>query len=803
MKRVTIVRDGDSEKSFSFDDYPLSIGGPGAQIPLGPKQPVAAHIGDEQGHPFIQPVAGGDVVWHNHERLSESAWLKSGDQIQIDDRLIRWQVQGDQILVNLGSADSVVTASPADMVPPPISARMDRSLPIPEAAPRSKYVRWITGSLFAGLLMAAMFVLLATPLLITVEPEAESLSLSGTFPVARLPGRILALPGDYLLTVEKPGYEKLQIPVSLDFGKASALKLQLKKLPGLLSLETRPPGAALTIDGKPQGTTPIVDLPLSAGAHSLKVEAERYRTIEQVLEVVGLGERQSLSLELQPDWAPVSISSEPPGAEILENGESIGRTPATLELVEGEHVLLLKLAGFKSHRQPLSVVAGKAQMLSSIELTPADGRLTLKTSPTGGVVSVDGKYKGVAPLEIPLASGESHRIKVTKAGFASRELSLTLEPDQTRELVVEFSPLKGVLFVTGEPGDATLLVDGQERGKAINRLELNAGRHLIEVRKRGYTSYRTEMQVDAGGSHTLEVVLKKKGTNPPSGLPASAAGNRSRVSAPSPGASLVRIEPSAPFTMGASRREAGRRANENLHKVELRRPFLLGIREVTNGEFRRFRPGHDSGQSGGVSLNGDRQPVVNVSWEDAVRYLNWLSEKEGLPKAYKARGESMVLIRPVNRGYRLPTEAEWARAARFPQPGQSKKFPWPGDHPVPPEPWGNYADSSAAGQLSLFMEDYNDGYPVTAPVASFRANELGLHDLDGNVAEWVQDYYSVHPGRGKGVARDPTGPETGRHRVVRGAGWRDASLTELRLSYRDYSVKPRNDLGFRVARYLD
>ena len=129
--------------------------------------------------------------------------------------------------------------------------------------------------------------------------------------------------------------------------------------------------------------------------------------------------------------------------------------------------------------------------------------------------------------------------------------------------------------------------------------------------------------------------------------------------------------------MGASRREQGARANEYQRLVELTRPFYIGLREVTNVEYRAFRPQHRAGLAGSHSLDGDRQPVVQVSWEDAVEYLNWLSEQDGLPPAYERRGESYALIQPPTIGYRLPTEAEWAFAARF-SGGRTDRFAWPG-----------------------------------------------------------------------------------------------------------------------------
>jgi formylglycine-generating enzyme required for sulfatase activity len=119
----------------------------------------------------------------------------------------------------------------------------------------------------------------------------------------------------------------------------------------------------------------------------------------------------------------------------------------------------------------------------------------------------------------------------------------------------------------------------------------------------------------------------------------------------------------------------------------------------------------------------------------------------------------------------------------------------------PPGNSGNYADETAAGMLPIIVREYSDGYLFAAPVGQFPANKAQIYDLAGNIAEWTHDYYDVYTGGADQVLRDPTGPETGDLHVVRGASWRHGSITELRLSYRDYALKPRNDLGFRIARY--
>jgi formylglycine-generating enzyme required for sulfatase activity len=98
---------------------------------------------------------------------------------------------------------------------------------------------------------------------------------------------------------------------------------------------------------------------------------------------------------------------------------------------------------------------------------------------------------------------------------------------------------------------------------------------------------------------------------------------------------------------------------------------------------------------------------------------------------------------------------------------------------------------------------YDDGYASTAPVGTFKANPIGIFDGGGNVAEWVNDWYTVPtPGVTTPVV-DPVGPRRGSSHVVRGSSWHHAGVTELRLSYRDYSAVARADLGFRIARNAD
>ena len=251
--------------------------------------------------------------------------------------------------------------------------------------------------------------------------------------------------------------------------------------------------------------------------------------------------------------------------------------------------------------------------------------------------------------------------------------------------------------------------------------------------------------------------------------------------------------------MGAPRREPGRRANEREREIILNKPFYLSRKPVTNKEFRRFRKDHDSGAAQEHLLNGDDQPVVNVSWEDAVQFLNWLSRQEGLVPFYRESGDTFVPANQNAHGYRLPTEAEWAYAARIAEREKSDRFPWQGSFP-PRKVTGNFADESARTLLPNIIGGYNDGFPVTSPVGTFPPNQAGFYDMGGNVSEWCHDYYTAYTSS-TAKAVNPLGPESGTHRVIRGSSWRDSSIMELRLSYRGYHRQGQDYVGFRIARY--
>jgi formylglycine-generating enzyme required for sulfatase activity len=356
--------------------------------------------------------------------------------------------------------------------------------------------------------------------------------------------------------------------------------------------------------------------------------------------------------------------------------------------------------------------------------------------------------------------------------------------------MVDLSARTGKVSVNVSPPDAVVYVDGQARGSGSQTLDLTAAPHEIEVRRNGYETWSRTLTPRPGYPQTVTASLRS--------LEAIRQASIVRELKTSQDATLVRVEPGR-FSLGSSRSEPGRRANEVIVPVEITKPFFIGTKEVTNREFRAFRASHDSGADVHISMAGDNNPVANVTWEDAVQFLNWLSREEGLTPAYKEEFGKWVPIYPFPDGYRLPTEAEWALALRYAGSDQAPRFNWGNDWP-PSEGAGNFADQSALELTPSQIPRYDDGFTSTAPVGRFRANALGIYDVGGNVAEWVNDYYAIPTPGQTTVQTDPTGPAQGSEYVIRGSSWRDALQGELRLSYRDSGSAARDDVGFRIAR---
>ena len=655
------------------------------------------------------------------------------------------------------------------------------------------------GALLSALAAALWFVVTARQVSIHIDPAPDALTLSGGWLAPRIGDHYLLRPGSYVLQAARACHRDLSHGFEVGADDRQEIRLAFQKLPGRLRIQAhrdgRPgeaiAGAEVSIDGR--AFMPIAMEPMEAepGRRRIEIRGDRYRPAAADVEVEGCDRIQEVVLGLTPNWSGVSISSIPAGASVKVDGRPLGKTPIEVELAAGAHDIEISADRYKTWRSRLEVGAGQPVALPEVRLEPADGRLAIRSRPTGASALVDGRYVGQTPVEVDVAPGKEHEVRLSKSGYEAASQKVTVVSGEVKALETALPALEGVVHFKVEPADAELLINGAVRGKVPAELRLAAVEQVVEIRKEGFEPFRGQVLPRPSYPQELKVTLKRREAAPTA---AAGAGLIRAANA----YELKRVEPGA-FSMGSSRREQGRRANETLQSVRMTRAFYLGVREVTNREFRQFLTTHSSGTFKNQDLNAEDLPAVMVSWDQAALFCNWLSVKESLPPVYIQKDGRIVASEPLGKGYRLPTEAEWEFSARQ---AASAKYAWGDSYPPSPGA-GNYADESARGLIEVIIEGYNDGYPAVARPGKFKPTAAGFFDMGGNVAEWCHDYYAIEP---EGTAKesvDPTGPKEGSHRVVKGASWKQAGITHLRIAFRDYGAGGRNDLGFRICRYAE
>jgi len=639
---------------------------------------------------------------------------------------------------------------------------------------------------------AGWFILTAKSVFIQIDPVTAQIEITGGFAV-RMGQRYLVREGVYDIALMNEGYRDFSASLFVTDQQSQTHPFEMQKLPGLVTIESlNMQGARVQVDSVDLGTTPLIDVELEAGEHELVVTRDRYLPHTVSITVTGRSIRERFEVDLEPAWAVVTFTSQPSGAEVLVDGESVGLTPVNAELLQGERDVTLKLAGHKAWQEEFLVTAGRDMVAPEVLLVPADGLVFIRSNPSDASVTINGQFMGQTPLEVSLAPQQVHDITLFKAGYNETSRAIRTVPDEESEITIALEPILASVQIAAVPGDAELYINGEFRGMANQTLELMAASQLIEIRKQGYVPYSTEFTSRPGLDQAIRVTLKSLEEQ---------RREQIRPQITTVDGQILKLFNAGPFTMGASRREAGRRPNETIRPIILEKPFYFGLHEVTNEAFMRFNTEHASGTFQGQALGLNNQPVVQVSWQDAALYCNWLSEQEGLPVFYIVEEEEVVGFNADSIGYRLPTEAEWAWIARTDGSDSELRFAW-GDRLPPEGSPGNIADNSARSILGEIVIEYSDGYPVSAPIGQFDPNYHGVFDMTGNAAEWVHDYYGSVGTLGGVAEVDPLGPEAGQFHTIRGSSWANGSITELRLSFRDFGAEPRDDVGFRIARYL-
>ena len=794
-----IIQNGNQSKTVEQNNFPIRIGTDlNSEIVISGSlaEGLSATI-DRIGEKYLLQITSQSIhASMNGNKLKGSHWIENEDELIINNAVIQFEHQENDLLVSVSDISGEQ--------PTIFEKRQSKGIF------ENQTIRYIGFSVSLVVLYFSFYFFTAKAVKIDIFDDLNGELIAqdsdikidgGLFPSFKIGGRYLLRSGEYEISIQNEGYVSMNNEtLIIDENESQDRMFDLSRLPGKIVFTTNP-GVDFDLyvdDSEVSKATP--ETSISAGNRKIELRFDRYFPIEKEIFVNGKGEIQEYSFDLDPSWADVSISTEPVDVSIFNGNERLGNTPSTIQLIQGKNTLSLRKSGYKDYEIQLDIVAQDSVSLESLILSRLDVPLEIMSEPEGASININDEYRGLTPMEIMLEPLVEHKILISKPGYKDINNQLRLDTIESlsskgknSEVLDYFlEEILGQVSFVGTDG-AKVYRSDDLIGVIPFDIEMISEEQILKVKKDGLVTQEIKMTPNPNYPQKIEVKLLNEEQTVLAAIPKTLKTSQSQE--------MKLILPGS-FVMGTPRRSQGRLSNENERLVEITKPFYIGTKEVTNNEFRAFKPKHTSGAEMFRELSNGMHPTVMVTWSDAAAYCNWLSEKESLVPAYENIDGQYKLKQPITNGYRLPTEAEWEWVSRYNGGAGEQRYPW-GDSMPPIEESGNYADESTESLLTNVLKDYWDGYPVTAPSGRFYPNKIGIYDLGGNVAEWVSDYYAVPTRQLRLVEKDPSGPADGTARVIKGSSWRDSSLTKLRFAYRDYGTQGRLDVGFRIARYTD
>ncbi|MGQ8364513.1 SUMF1/EgtB/PvdO family nonheme iron enzyme [Glaciecola sp. 1036] len=576
--------------------------------------------------------------------------------------------------------------------------------------------------------------------------------------------------------VSSPTFE--QVKVEINAQTPSNIEVILPPSPATLLAELDIPGDTnWFVDDLMVHVGNSLNYKLPHGSHKLRLENPYYQPFEQQLELQR-GEKHYLTPNLSLVQGEISLDAVPEGATV-ELNEQQYPLPLTQAISGGKYQVKISKQGFKPIQDNIEISWQYPNQTRRYQLEPADAILQLSTKPSGGVLLVNGIQKSTNTITIP--ANTQINLQYSKPGYFTFNQSYRLTPGQQKEIDISLKEAIGKLNITSNVV-AEVSIDGNVRGTTPLELSLPAVDYQIQLRKQGYRSISESVEVSANKTtnHRFNLITEYAARR--------AEGRPTAIS--QLGISMLRFR-GEPYVMGSQPNTPGRRRNEHPVQVKLSKPFWVSTHEITEQQYGAFNGNKLSSQ----------KPQTNVSWIDAVKFTNWLSQQEGLPPFYVIRGNQVVAVNSEASGYRLPTEAEWEWLASKAQRSVATIYVWGNASKIPQEA-GNFADKSRKGQQPIILSDYDDKTADVANVGSFRPDRVGLYDLAGNVSEWVHDSYTNSIPDLNKVHENYLGASQGDLHVTKGGNFTTGQLRDLRAAYREPADAASNTIGFRIARYV-
>ncbi len=635
----------------------------------------------------------------------------------------------------------------------------------------------------AGVGLLVVGALLATHVIeVRVAPDDADATLQHEGGILVAMGRRVLLYSEAgVVTVSAPGFAGRSVEVSRE-NPERRVAVRLDPLPGQISIMVDSERAFLVrVDDRIMGAESPLRIELSPGTHAVAIEGPRIARLEADIDVMGRGAEQSFSFTPR-DAPPVPtselvIAARPAFARILIDGVPVGTGAYRGPVRMGVREIVLEADDHVAEGRRIEVKAGAGALeLGTVTLRPLPASVSIDSEPSGAAVLVNGEYRGDTPLSIQLAAGDEQRVSVRKTGFATAGEALRPLPNARIERTFTLSREMYRAEVSANV-PATVAVNGAARGSTPLVIDVVEG-DTITATAPGRAAGPIVVRGGEGQARRYAFMLLH-----PNELAYREAASEMTVP------SGIRLRKFPPLRLRTGGPDGGAR------DLELSRPFYFAIHETTAGIFRDFEPGFAPG------VPADH-PAASVTWTDAARFCNWLSAASGLPPAYEL-DRAFPRLDPASLGFRLPTEVEWEAAARYDVASRrtrDHRYPW-GAAPQIPRAFANVAGRETRSGGGRFLAEHVDNHAGLAPVGSYPPNFNGIHDLTGNLSEWVNDYYRAGVMAPDGW-RDPLGPPSGTDHVVKGGNHTSGALALLLPSHRDFVAHRSVLVGFRVARWI-
>ena len=316
-----------------------------------------------------------------------------------------------------------------------------------------------------------------------------------------------SVPGDFTLALTN--FEKKPITLAAATGLlADQFTLQELPLVGSLRVNSDPDGATVLLDGKDVGKTPLIYPNVPPGKHTLALRLAGYVNADQQLQVVR-AEAAEATFTLERQTRDVRVVSDPDGAAVAWDGQDQGHSPAAItKTVVGSHKVKVTLTGYDEVEQDVDIPAGDKPAELSFPLTLTVGKLKIVSDPLKAAISVAGKTRGLAPVEVPDLVPGDYEITASLAGYRDVTQTVTVKAHETSEVTLNLALKVGIIDLKTVPEGAKIVLDGEDRGVTPAKLEnLRAGEHTLHLELANLRPWDGKITVKDGQTTQVQVGL--------------------------------------------------------------------------------------------------------------------------------------------------------------------------------------------------------------------------------------------------------------------------------------------------------